>query len=181
LQTGRHGDFPLLLGIIWFLSRYNWSFQYVGMSHFGSFEIAHVGKASWRASERDRLAFHPRLRGQLLLGSATVSALQGLVAKEQVVSSMTVLSGKSVGEMITANDSVFHFFATNSWAAYSFIAFNLFSAPCFGALAAMRKELGSARKMFAAIGFELLWAYALSTLIGLVGWGINGWGAVGGL
>jgi ferrous iron transport protein B len=171
----------LCSAIIWLVSRYSWNWEYVGPTTLDSFESAHLGDSMLGGIGKGFAWIFIPAWGGNYSWEATVSAMQGLVAKEQVVSSMTVLSGKSVGEMITASDSVFHFFAGNSWAAYSFIAFNLFSAPCFGALAAMRKELGSARKMFAAIGFELLWAYVLSSLIGLVGWGINGWGAVGGL
>jgi ferrous iron transport protein B len=162
---------------VWFLSRYNWAFQYVGMSALDQPETAHVGE-SILASIGKVIAwlFIPAFGGNYSWG-ATVSALQGLIAKEQVVSSLSVIANRNVSELVSEG-SVFHFFATNSWAAYSFICFNLFSVPCFGALAAMKKELGSFKALSQAIGVELLWSFSLSTLIGLVGWGANGWQAV---
>lgn len=159
---------------VWFLSRYNWAFQYVGMSALDQPETAHVGE-SILASIGKVIAwlFIPAFGGNYSWG-ATVSALQGLIAKEQVVSSLSVIANRNVSDLVGAG-SVFHFFATNSWAAYSFICFNLFSVPCFGALAAMKKELGSFKALAQAVGVELLWSFSLSTLIGLVGWGVNGW------
>jgi hypothetical protein len=99
-----------------------------------------------------------------------VSALQGLIAKEQVVSSLSVIAG---GDILAG----FPFFTSNKLAAYSFICFNLFSLPCFGALAAMKKELGSRKALFQAIGVELLWSFSLSSVIGLIGWASTGWAA----
>jgi ferrous iron transport protein B len=158
---------------VWVLTRFNWAWQYVGPttldgsvandgSDIGSSMLAGVGKVL-------AYLFIPAWGGNYSWG-ATVSALQGLIAKEQVVSSLSVISG---GDILGG----FPFFTTNKLAAYSFICFNLFSAPCFGALAAMKKELGSAKAMFQAIGVELLWSYSLSTLIGLLGWSTKGWAA----
>ena len=93
----------------------------------------------------------------------TVSAIQGLVAKEQVISSMTVIAGfTEESSNIFNNDGIFGFFTPAS--AYSFMIFNLFSAPCFGAIGAMKRELGSNKKLFLAISFQTLLAYLLATL-----------------
>lgn len=79
---------------------------------------------------------------------ATVSAIQGLVAKEQVISSMSVIAGLAEeteeGSQIFAEKGIFGFFTAAS--AYAFMVFNLFSAPCFGAIGAMRRELGGTKK-----------------------------------
>ncbi len=99
--------------------------------------------------------------------AATVSAIQGLVAKEQVVGSMAVIAGydaeTSTGSLIFRESGIFGSF--NQISAYAFMAFNLFSAPCFGAIAAMRKELGSFKKTMIAIGFQTGLAFVLSYLI----------------
>jgi ferrous iron transport protein B len=156
---------------VWVLTRFNWAWQYVGPttldptsgsdgSEIGSSMLAGIGKVI-------AFIFIPAWGGNYSWG-ATVSALQGLIAKEQVVSSLSVISG---GDILAG----FPFFATNKLAAYSFICFNLFSLPCFGALAAMKKELGTKKALFQAIGVELLWSFSLSTIIGLIGWGNKGW------
>ncbi|MCH4228156.1 MAG: ferrous iron transport protein B [Bacilli bacterium] len=162
---------------VWVLTRFNWVWQYVGPSDINDLSTSFIGE-SMLASIGKVLAylFIPAWGGNYSWG-ATVSALQGIIAKEQVVSSLSVISGKSIGEIVSSS-SVFAFFGTNSWAAYSFIAFNLFSTPCFGALAAMKKELGSNKKFLQAILLEIGWSYILSTILGLIGWGTTGWKAV---
>ena len=103
---------------------------------------------------------------------AAVSAVQGLVAKEQVVASMSVIGGfgESLGETdgaILVTGEVFSVFnpATNKFAyaaSFAFMLFNLFSAPCFGAIGAMRKEYGSVKRMFIAVGFQTGLAYLIA-------------------
>jgi ferrous iron transport protein B len=156
---------------VWVLTRFNWAWQYVGpttMDPSASNDGSNIG-ASMLAGVGKVLAFLfiPAWGGNYSWG-ATVSALQGLIAKEQVVSSLSVIAG---GDILAG----FPFFSGNHFAAYSFICFNLFSVPCFGALAAMKKELGSKKAFAQAIGVELLWSYSLSTLIGLIGWSATGW------
>jgi hypothetical protein len=92
----------------------------------------------------------------------TKEYIQGLIAKEQVVSSMTVISGVA-GEGGIFASSVFAGF--NPASAYAFMVFNLFSAPCFGAIGAMRSELGSAKKTMFAVLFQTLIAWAIASLV----------------
>ena len=54
-------------------------------------------------------------------------------------------------------------------AAYAFMVFNLFSAPCFGAIGAMKRELGSTKRMFKAVLFQTGLAWILATLVYQVG------------
>ena len=102
---------------------------------------------------------------------ATVSAIQGLVAKEQVVSSMAVINGLAddveAGEEIFSVNGVFGFFTAAS--AYAFMVFNLFSAPCFGAIGAMKRELGGTKKMLKAVAFQTIFAWILATLVYQIG------------
>jgi len=49
------------------------------------------------------------------------------------------------------------------------MVFNLFSAPCFGAIGAMRRELGGIKKMLKAIIFQTICAWILATIIYQVG------------
>lgn len=141
--------------VIWFLSSFSWTFTY-GVDVNESI-LASIGRIF-------SYIFYPML-GELSWATS-VSAIQGLVAKEQVVSSMAVIGGLSAdvteGNLIL-NAPIYHFFTPAS--AYAFMVFNLFSAPCFGAIGAMRKELGSAKRMWQAILFQTGLAYFLGILI----------------
>ncbi len=153
----RAGTIILLCSIIiWFMLSFSWKFEF-GVDVSNSI-LASIGKClSW--------IFYPML-GELSWG-ATVSAIQGLVAKEQVVSSMSIIAGltdgASEGALIFNSTGIFGFF--NPASAYAFMVFNLFSAPCFGAIGAMRRELGSVKKMFIAILFQTGVAWILAVAI----------------
>ena len=123
--------------------------------------LSDIGRAfSW--------VFYPML-GELSW-AASVSIIQGLVAKEQVVGSMAVIAGLSPevteGSQIFSAQ-IFSFFTNAS--AYAFMTFNLFSAPCFGAIGAMKQELGSTKRMLKAVLFQTGVAYVLATLIYQIG------------
>ena len=49
------------------------------------------------------------------------------------------------------------------------MTFNLFSAPCFGAIGAMRDAFGSNKKMWLAVLLQTGFAWALASLIFGVG------------
>ena len=147
-----------------FLLSFNWKFEY-GVSVENSI-LASIGNAfAW--------FFYPMLGHWSW--EATVSAVQGLVAKEQVVSSMNIIAGlaeSTEGGALFASKA-FSFFTPAS--AYAYCVFNLFSAPCFGAIGAMRRELGSTKKMLQAVLFQtgLAWllgciVYGIGTLISLI-------------
>ena len=157
----RAGTIILLCSIvIWFLLSFSFNMEY-GVDIEDSM-LAQIGdEISW--------VFEPVL-GTRSWG-ATVSAVQGLVAKEQVVSSMAVINGLAddveEGSEIFSEGGNFAFFTAAS--AYAFMVFNLFSAPCFGAIGAMRRELGSKRKLLAAVVFQTVLAWILATIVYQVG------------
>ena len=100
----------------------------------------------------------------------TVSAIQGLIAKEQVVSSMAVINGLADNTNsidILSKTGTFGFFTPAS--ALAFTIFNLFSAPCFGAIAAMKKELGSTKNVLKVVCFQTGLAWLLSSFIYKIG------------
>lgn len=141
--------------LVWFLLSFSWEFQY-GVEIEKSI-LAYLGKKiSW---------FFKPIIG-VTSWEASVSALQGLIAKEQVISSMKIISGlssetKSAYEIFGAG-SPFEFF--NKASSYAFVAFNLFSAPCFAAISAMRRELGSFSKTLFAIAFQIFIAWSVGAL-----------------
>lgn len=151
----RAGTIILLCSVvIWIMLSFNWSFEY-GINVEDSI-LASIGNCfAW--------IFYPML-GEWSW-AATVSAVQGLVAKEQVVSSMSIIAG--FAEEATGNalftSGIFSFF--NGASAYAFMVFNLFSAPCFGAIGSMNRELGSAKKTWIAVIFQTGLAWVLACLI----------------
>ena len=157
----RAGSVILICSIvIWFLVSFSFNFEYD--VNIEDSMLASIGnKISW--------IFEPML-GTKSWG-ATVSAIQGLVAKEQVVSSMAVINGLAddveVGEEIFSANGVFGFFTAAS--AYAFMVFNLFSAPCFGAIGAMKRELGGTKKMLKAVAFQTIFAWILATIVYQIG------------
>ena len=157
----RAGSVILICSIvIWFLLSFSFKMEY-GVDIEDSM-LASIGKSiSW--------VFYPML-GQNNWG-ATVSAIQGLVAKEQVVSSMAVIAGLAEdveeGSEIFAQGTPFEGITMAS--AYAFMVFNLFSAPCFGAIGAMQRELGSTKRMLKAVLFQTSCAWVLATAVYQIG------------
>ena len=160
----RAGSVILICSIvIWFLLSFSFKLEY-GVDVEDSI-LASIGKwISW--------VFYPML-GENSWGAA-VSAIQGLVAKEQVISSMSVIAGLAEdveeGSQIFEK-GIFSFFTASS--AYAYMVFNLFSAPCFGAIGAMKRELGGTKKMFKAIAFQTALAWCLASLVNQIGSGIE--------
>lgn len=157
----RAGTIILLCSIIiWFLLSFSFKMEY-GVDVEESILASIGNKISW--------VFKPMLGENSW--EAAVSALQGLVAKEQVVSSMAVINGlaedASEGAEIFVRDGAFGFFTASS--AYAFMVFNLFSAPCFGAIGAMKRELGSTKKLLKAIAFQTGLAWILATFVYQIG------------
>jgi len=158
----RAGSIIILSSVmIWLLASFSWRFEY-GVDPSRSM-LAGIGSLiSW--------LFYPMLGGNLSWGAA-VAALQGLIAKENVVASMAVISGLASegtdGAAIFAAGGLFGFFTPVT--ALAFIVFNLFSAPCVASIAAMRREFKTKRLMLQAIVFQTSLAWVLASLIGGLG------------
>lgn len=148
--------------IIWFLSSFNFRFEMVdtqdsilaALGHFIAPIFAPLGWGIWEAA---------------------VGAITGLVAKENVVSTLAILFGFT--EVAENGDEMWSVFAQNFTmiSAYSFLIFNLLCAPCFAAIGAIRREMGSAKWTWIAIGYQCIFAYVISLLIYQLGtWFLSG-------
>ena len=91
---------------------------------------------------------------------AAVASITGLVAKENIVGTMGILYGDGDG---TAYQSLASAFTGTT--GYSFLVFNLLCAPCFAAIGAIKREMNSAKWTWFAIGYQCLFAYAISLMI----------------
>ena len=81
--------------------------------------------------------------------AATVATVMGLVAKEEVVGVFGVLDFEGLSKL----------------AGYSFLAFNLLCAPCFAAIGAMKREMNNTKWTLFAVGYQCVFAYAVSLII----------------
>ena len=88
---------------------------------------------------------------------ATVAVVTGLIAKEEVVSTLSVLFPGNTSMEIAA-----HF---TPIAAYSFMIFNLLCAPCFAAMGAIKREMNNPKWALGAIGYMCGFAYVVSLMV----------------
>lgn len=96
---------------------------------------------------------------------AAVAAITGLVAKENVVGTFGILYG--FAEVAEDGTEIWGTLAASmtTVAAYSFLVFNLLCAPCFAAIGAIKREMNNARWTWFAIGYQCIFAYAVSLCI----------------
>ncbi|MBQ8214079.1 MAG: ferrous iron transporter B [Clostridia bacterium] len=81
--------------------------------------------------------------------TAAVATIMGLLAKEEVVAVFGVTDFAGLGKL----------------AGFSFLVFNLLCAPCFAAMGAIRREMNSPKWTAFAIGYQCVFAYAISLMI----------------
>ena len=79
----------------------------------------------------------------------TVATIMGLVAKEEVVGVLGVLDFEGMTQL----------------SAYSFLIFNLLCAPCFAAMGAIKREMNNSKWTAFAIGYQCVFAYAISLIV----------------
>jgi len=157
--------------IVWFLSNFSWSFKMIDDTNMSI--LASLGKLI-------DVIFSPLGWGNW---KAAVATITGLIAKENVVSTFGVLYG--FAEVSDNGAEIWTLLSVdfNPLSAYSFLVFNLICAPCFAAIGSIRREMGSRKWTWIAIGFQTGLAYLISLIIYQVGSVFNGtftfWSAVG--
>ena len=149
--------------LIWFLQTFGWEGGgFVMVADQAHSILGHIGGA-----------LAPAL-APLGFGTwqAAVALLTGLVAKEMVVSSMSMFYGFSLSASgATVAGALAGTFATPA-AAYAFLVFVLLYVPCVAAVSTIHKEMGSTRWTLASIAWQLaaawLGAFLAYHLAGLV-------------
>ena len=99
---------------------------------------------------------------------STVTSITGLVAKENVVATVGVIT--SLGEEVGETDpGLWASFAAmlggSSVAIMAFCAFNLLCAPCFAAIGTIRRQMMSTKWTWAAIGYMTAFAWCVALMI----------------
>ena len=105
---------------------------------------------------------------------ASVGVVTGWIAKENIVATFGQLFGgvsdEAVEAIMAGEQALPEISAVfTPVAAYAYMAFNLLCMPCFAAVGAIRREMGSLKWTLRAVGFQMLIAYLVAMMINLVG------------
>lgn len=143
-------------GVIWFLNSFNFSLQLVeqeasmlaSIGRFISPIFAPMGFGNWQS---------------------VMAAVTGMFAKETVVATFGILFG--LGEALEDDPALLGRIAEmfTPVSAYAFMVFTLLAAPCFAAIGATKREMGSWKWLFIAVTLQTGLAYIVATLIYQVG------------
>ena len=132
--------------IIWLLLSFSTRLEYI--TNIENSILSYIGK-------KISFIFYP------FLGTnnwkLSIAILQGIVAKEQIVSSLNIITNNNILNVFTPASSL------------SFLTFNLFSIPCINTIIAMKQELGSIKKLLLSMLFQFIIAFILSVVIYQVG------------
>ncbi|MDR2745497.1 MAG: ferrous iron transporter B [Desulfovibrio sp.] len=140
---------------VWSTSNFGWADGSFGMVEMPDSILAKAGGAlAW--------IFAPLGWGEW---RATVAAITGLIAKENVVGTFGILFG--VAEVAEDGQQIWGALAKyfTGAAAYSFLVFNLLCAPCFAAMGAIKREMNSVGWFWLAIGYQCGFAYCVALCI----------------
>ncbi|MDR0862926.1 MAG: ferrous iron transporter B [Oscillospiraceae bacterium] len=142
---------------VWFTSGFGWTDGKFGMVDMPDSILAKIGGGiAW--------IFSPLGWGNW---KATVAAITGLIAKENIVGTLAVLYNGSAEEGVALWSAFAAEFTALS--AYSFLLFNLLCAPCFAAIGAIRREMNNRRWFWIAVGYQCGFAYIVATAVYQIG------------
>ncbi len=141
--------------LIWFLSSFNFS----GMCEMDESILASIGRGiQW--------IFTPLGFGEW---RASVAVVTGWIAKENIVSTFGVLFGAAdaVSEAAAEGTAALPGLSAvfTQAAAFSYLAFNLLCMPCFAAVGAIKKEMGSWKWTGITIAFQMITAYIVAFIV----------------
>ncbi len=153
--------------VLWFLKSYGFV--------DGAFTVVEDSNVSFLANIGKLFAwiFYPLGWMGDMAWKATVATITGLIAKEEVVMTFGTLYNFG-GEISESGDEIWKMVAADFGPvrAYSFMIFNLLCAPCFAAIGAIKREMGSVKWTWGTIlymcGFAYVIAMIVYQLVGLV-------------
>lgn len=97
---------------------------------------------------------------------ATATAVTGLVAKENVVATVGIIT--QLGDFGEADPQLWYGFAQmlggSTAAIVAFCAFNLLCAPCFAAIGTIWREMGTAKWTWFTIGYMTIFAWCVGLM-----------------
>lgn len=140
--------------VVWVMSNLNWGFQMVedveesilaSLGNIFAPLFTPLGWGNWKAA---------------------VAAINGLVAKENVVSTFGILYRVAEEQVGESGEGIWSLVAQDytQLSAYSFLIFNLICAPCFAAIGAIKREMGNAKWTTIALVFQTGLAYVMALI-----------------
>ena len=146
--------------VLWFLKSYGFvGGVFMAVENSNQSLLASIGKLfAW--------IFYPLGWMGDMAWKATVATATGLIAKEEVVMTFGTLYNFA-GELSESGNEIWAMIAADFGPvrAYSFMIFNLLCAPCFAAIGAIRREMGSIKWTFGTIAYMCGFAYAVSMIV----------------
>lgn len=142
--------------LIWFLASFDFSFTYLGADATSDSMLQSIGQGIC-------VIFQPLGWGDNW--ELTVGSITGLIAKENLVGTLGTLF--SLDEVGDAGEEYWEILAAliTPAAGLSFLVFNLLCAPCFAAIGAMHRELGSWKSTGLAVAYQCVLAYAVASIV----------------
>lgn len=142
------GTIILLASVaVWFFSNFGFEDGSFGMVSMENSLLASIGGII-------AFIFKPLGWGDWKAAAATIN---GLIAKENVVSTFAVLYGESAETVLSQ--------VYSPLAGYSLLLFNLLCAPCVAAMGAIRREMNSGKWTAFAIIYQCALAYCVSLCV----------------
>ncbi len=151
--------------VLWFLQGYGFTDGKFGAADLNDSLLASFGRLfAW--------LFAPLGWGDWKFA---VGAVTGLIAKENVVATFGILIS-GIEEAAEDDPTLLADLGTliAPLAAYSFLIFNLLCAPCFAAMGAIKREMNNGKWTAFAIGYQCLFAYAVSLIVYQIGSAFTG-------
>ena len=160
------GTIILLASVfIWFLASYDFSFSYLGADATTDSILQSIGEGIC-------VIFQPLGWGDHW--ELTVGSITGLIAKENLVGTLgTLFALDEVGEAGEEYWEILAAYLTPA-AGLAFLVFNLLCAPCFAAIGAMHRELGTWKSTGLAVAYQCVIAYAVASIVYVIGSFIGG-------
>ena len=135
--------------LVWFTTYFGFvdgTFRMLGEDEIGNSILAAIGNGlAW--------IFAPLGWGNW---QATVAAITGLVAKENIVGTMGILYPGGWTEIGAAFTGL---------SGFSFLLFNLLCAPCFAAMGAIKREMNNIKWFWFAVGYQCVFAYVIAFMV----------------
>ena len=144
--------------VVWFTTYFGWvdgTFQMLSEEQIDASILAKIGNAiAW--------IFAPLGWGTW---QAAVASITGLVAKENVVATVGILTSLDASETDPTTWATFAaMMGGMAPAIMAFCAFNLLCAPCFAAIGTIRRQMESAKWTWFAIGYMTVFAWCVGLM-----------------
>ena len=167
--------------IVWFTSHFTWGWQFIDIESEDPAQVALIGNSILASLGQFIQPIFTPLGFGSTLGTFgwvfSVAAINGLIAKENVISTLGTLAlvlnpsfvaGEEAVEGLSSAILMVQSTGITLSGVISFIAFNMLTIPCFAAVATAKGELPKGT-FVSTLGFWLATSYIVSMMIYLIG------------